>query len=91
MQYQGYVEIGFCDEALNFVEHLQMEGFIPIVVTYLSRSRVCSKMGNWDEGQELHLEIAKDGYERHLFLAYACTGCIRGSTKSRCDILEYPY
>ena len=48
-----------------------MGGFIPDVVTYLSSLRACSKMGNLDEGQELHSEIAKDGYERDLFLGNA--------------------
>ena len=61
MQEYGYVEIGFCEEALNFVEHLQMEGFIPDVVTNLSSLRACSKMGNLDKGIK---EIAKDGYGR---------------------------
>ena len=50
MQEYGYVEIGFCEEALNFVEHLQMEGFIPNVVTYLRSLRSCSNMGNRGEG-----------------------------------------
>ena len=68
---QDYVESGFCEEALNFVEHLQMEGFIPVVVTYLSSLRACSNMGIWDEGQDLHLEFVKDEYERHLFLGNA--------------------
>ena len=63
-----YDEHGFDEDVLQCLEHMQLEGVMPDVLTYVCGLKACSSIGAVDKGQKLHAEISVDGYERDSFI-----------------------
>ncbi|KAH7416078.1 hypothetical protein KP509_14G074100 [Ceratopteris richardii] len=59
----GYVEHGYCTEALVHFEELLREGFLPTSITYGSSLKACWIAEALDIGQQIHMRIVKEGLE----------------------------
>lgn len=86
----GYVEHGHAKEALKCLEQMQEQGVSPSVVTFICSLKACSIIQALDKGQELHVEIVKEGFEDHPFVnsnlvdMYAKCGCLIEA----CEVFE---
>lgn len=68
----GYAHHGFCEEALDSFERLQLEGFLPTPVSFACALKVCGSMDVLDKGRDLHTQIVIEGLlEEHLVVANA--------------------
>ncbi|KAH6557158.1 hypothetical protein KP509_1Z131000 [Ceratopteris richardii] len=66
-----YADQGLAKEALLCMQQMQSEGIVPDAVTLLCSLKACVSIGDLQVGQRLHIEVAKKGFEHHLFLG--CT------------------
>ena len=57
----GYTQFGYDTEALDCFEQMKREGVSPNAVTFASILKACGNQGILDKGQEIHLEIVRDG------------------------------
>lgn len=64
----GYVEHGLGEEALDCLAQMKLDGASPDEVTFICGLKGCVYIGALDKGQELHAEIATEGFERYLFV-----------------------
>ncbi|KAI5067685.1 hypothetical protein GOP47_0018213 [Adiantum capillus-veneris] len=55
----GYTQYGHGEEALNCFARMQSKGFSPDAVTFATALKACGLVGALEEGQKIHLEIAK--------------------------------
>ncbi|KAI5070752.1 hypothetical protein GOP47_0015095 [Adiantum capillus-veneris] len=65
----GYADHGLAEEAFSCLEQMQSKGLVPDEVTFLCSLKACASIGAVQTGQRLHAEVAKEGFEHHLFLA----------------------
>ncbi|MCO5596723.1 hypothetical protein L7F22_050791 [Adiantum nelumboides] len=56
----GYVENGFCTEALNGFIQMKSDGMSPNALAYIYLLKACSKLRALDEGQAIHLDVVVD-------------------------------
>ncbi|KAH7331567.1 hypothetical protein KP509_20G040700 [Ceratopteris richardii] len=96
----GYSEHGPYQEALECLEEMQLQGFLPDTVAYASALRACANGGFIEKGLELHDELVKKGNEGNPFLGnnlvglYARCGSFSDAFKvihmhSACDITAW--
>lgn len=64
----GYADHGFGAEALNRFQQMQSDEVPPNDVTYVCSLKACGLIGALDRGRELHAEIAKEAYEKDIFV-----------------------
>ncbi|KAH7290147.1 hypothetical protein KP509_30G033800 [Ceratopteris richardii] len=57
----GYVENGYGVLALHYFERMQSEGMPPNSATYVCALKACGSIQAADKGQEIHVEIDKQG------------------------------
>ncbi|KAI5062783.1 hypothetical protein GOP47_0023322 [Adiantum capillus-veneris] len=57
----GYCQHGYCEQALSCFHQMQLGGFFPNKVTFLSILKACGGMGAIRRGEEIHEEIARRG------------------------------
>ncbi|KAH7302692.1 hypothetical protein KP509_23G083100 [Ceratopteris richardii] len=57
----GYVQHAQNEDALSCFEQMQLEGFIPDRITYLSVLKACGSLGAVHEGHAIHVQCVKDG------------------------------
>lgn len=63
----GYAEHDHCEEALECLKQMELEGFTPNVTTLVSIVKACSSIGSIDKCQEIHSEIARKGFLENSF------------------------
>eukprot|EP00250_Pteridium_aquilinum_P018857 c24218_g22_i1 orf=333-1709(+) len=64
----GYVEHGLGEEALDCLAQMKLDGVSPDEVTFICSLKGCGYIGAIDKCQELHAEIAREGFERYPFV-----------------------
>lgn len=64
----GYLEHGLGEEALACYEQMQSEDLDPTPVTFVCGLKASGSMKAVRKGQEIHTELAKDGYEQNIFI-----------------------
>lgn len=58
-----YVQMGMLGEALNLFREMKLDGVMPDEITMISLVSACSKLGDLDMGEKLHLYIEKNELE----------------------------
>lgn len=79
----GYVEYGCGEEALNCFERMHRNKIFLNVVTFVCCLKACGSIGATLEGQDIHAEIIKRGWERELLLGNTLIDMY-----GKCDVLE---
>lgn len=68
----GYVKHAHSEQALKYLEHMQLEGVSPDAVTFVCSLKACGSIGAADLGRRLHAEIATNGLlKRNLIVGNA--------------------
>lgn len=62
----GYTEHGSDKEALVCYEQMQLNGVSPDIVTMVCSLQACGNLGDVDRVREMHVELAKKGFEQDL-------------------------
>lgn len=78
-----HVENDRCEEALNFLVQMQLEGIPPDAATYVSSLKACSILRVIDIGREIHASIIKRDYEED-----PCVGRLLVDMYAKCGFLE---
>lgn len=64
----GYSDLGYEKEALSFVEKMQQDGVSLDIITFVCLLKACGSLSAIIKGQEIHIEIIKQGFERDLLV-----------------------
>ncbi|KAJ7565309.1 hypothetical protein O6H91_02G056300 [Diphasiastrum complanatum] len=78
----GYTQHGLGREALALYEQMKQEDVQPDKVTYVSLLKACATVAALEQGQQLHSEIIKSGYQLDVVIGntlvdmYAKCGCL---------------
>eukprot|EP00250_Pteridium_aquilinum_P017068 c23433_g9_i2 orf=217-2538(+) len=78
-----YAESSLAQEAVQCLEQMKSEGLIPDRITFSTALKACSSAGAISMGLNVHLEIAKTGYERDPYVGNTLLDMY-----ARCGLLE---
>ncbi|KAH7287654.1 hypothetical protein KP509_32G067800 [Ceratopteris richardii] len=67
----GYVEHGLCREALDCFKKMQAENISPVEFTYACILKACGILGSFEEGQYIHLDVVRKGFEVEAYVGNA--------------------
>ncbi|KAH7405542.1 hypothetical protein KP509_15G074900 [Ceratopteris richardii] len=62
----GYADAGFSSEVLECYQQMHCEGIAADVVTFVCCLKACAATRSLDQGQYLHSEVTKKGFEKEL-------------------------
>lgn len=65
---QGHVNLDDCELALDLLPNMQNDCVEPSCFTFVALAKACAVMKNMEKGQDIHCEIAKEGFEGDCFL-----------------------
>ncbi|KAI5083711.1 hypothetical protein GOP47_0003454 [Adiantum capillus-veneris] len=65
----GYWEQGLGGEALQCIEEMRLEGVSPDAITFVCSLKACISAQSINEGQKLHAEVVKEGFEEDPVIA----------------------
>ncbi|MCO5604063.1 hypothetical protein L7F22_058220 [Adiantum nelumboides] len=64
----GYWEHGLGGEAFQCIEEMQLEGVSPDAITFVCSLKACVSSQSLTEGQTLHAEVVKEGFEENAVI-----------------------
>eukprot|EP01018_Ginkgo_biloba_P024981 Gb_25581 [translate_table: standard] len=79
----GFVQNGYCVEALELFSQMQQLGVKPNSFTFVSILPACGRLKALQQGKEIHDYIIKSGFESHVFV-----GGTLVDMYSKCGIIE---
>ncbi|MCO5580481.1 hypothetical protein L7F22_034349 [Adiantum nelumboides] len=53
----GYMQQGYCDEAVVLLREMLQEGIVPDAITYVGAIQVCANMGSLEKARQHHMEL----------------------------------
>ncbi|XP_057863194.1 pentatricopeptide repeat-containing protein At2g13600 [Cryptomeria japonica] len=79
----GYAQNGCGEEAVKVFREMQREGINPSEFAYASVSRACASLAIAEEGDEIHAQAIKTGYNLNVFVGSALVDMY-----AKCGIME---
>eukprot|EP01018_Ginkgo_biloba_P013181 Gb_21046 [translate_table: standard] len=67
----GYMQQGYCDEALSLFQRMGLAGLKPNEFTFRSVFRACASIGALGEGKQIHAQMILNGFEVYIVLGNA--------------------